>query len=139
MFTFYSLTNAIIYSFIFLPLSSLSSFTVFTYIYNYVSLSMYTNIPYLYLKRSFSRKVSCRLAVMEKAKSGNSTNADTKNSEKRTEMRTQRVVPRRFEVIQEKTDIDKRADDFIKNFKNQLAMQRAESLKRYHEMINRGT
>nr|GEX81399.1 hypothetical protein CTI12_AA086460 [Tanacetum cinerariifolium] len=71
---------------------------------------------------------------MEKAKSGSSVNADMKNSEKKT-----RRVPRKFEVVQEKTDIDKRADDFIKNFKNQLKIQRAESLKRFHEMINRGT
>ncbi|KAI3523488.1 hypothetical protein L1887_01658 [Cichorium endivia] len=50
-----------------------------------------------------------------------------------------RRLPKRFEVIEERTDIDKRADDFIKNFRNQLKIQRVESLKRFNEMINRST
>ncbi|KAL4591344.1 hypothetical protein LXL04_004302 [Taraxacum kok-saghyz] len=60
--------------------------------------------------------------------------SSSKNGEK-----IARRVPRRFEVIEEKTDIDKKADDFIKNFRNRLKIQRAESLERFHEMINRGT
>ncbi|KVH90849.1 Protein of unknown function DUF761, plant [Cynara cardunculus var. scolymus] len=49
---------------------------------------------------------------------------------------TQRVL-RRFEVIEERTDVNKKADDFIKNFRDQLKIQRAESLKRFYEMISR--
>ncbi|KAL7594572.1 hypothetical protein Lser_V15G29276 [Lactuca serriola] len=66
--------------------------------------------------------------------SQSSRNIDIKNGEKMTER-----IPRRFEVTEDRSDIDKRADDFIKNFRNQLKIQRVESLKRFHEMINRGT
>ncbi|KAD4384212.1 hypothetical protein E3N88_24380 [Mikania micrantha] len=61
-----------------------------------------------------------------------SKKVEMKNSEKMT-----RRIPRRFEMIEERTDIDKRAADFIKNFRNQLRIERAESLKRFHEMLNR--
>ena len=35
-------------------------------------------------------------------------------------------------------DINDQAEAFIKNFRNQLKVQREESLKRFHEMIARG-
>ncbi|KAJ9555397.1 hypothetical protein OSB04_010011 [Centaurea solstitialis] len=56
-------------------------------------------------------------------------------SSRKAEMKQR--VPKRFEVVEERIDIDKKADDFIKNFRNQLKIQRAESIKRFHEMINR--
>lgn len=43
-----------------------------------------------------------------------------------------------FTVGDDNQDIDKMADDFIKNFRKQLRLQREESLKRYREMMNRG-
>lgn len=36
-------------------------------------------------------------------------------------------------------DIDKMAEDFINKFRNQLKIQREDSLKRFREMIARGT
>lgn len=36
-------------------------------------------------------------------------------------------------------DVNKSADDFIKNFRKQLKFEREESLKRFQEMLNRGT
>ncbi|CAL5354242.1 unnamed protein product [Camellia sinensis] len=36
-------------------------------------------------------------------------------------------------------DINQLAEDFIKNFRNQLKIQREDSLKRFKEMIARGT
>lgn len=35
-------------------------------------------------------------------------------------------------------DVDKLADDFISKFRNQLKIERQDSLKRYREMIARG-
>jgi len=35
-------------------------------------------------------------------------------------------------------DINEKADAFIKNFRNQLKIQRQDSLKRFQEMISRG-
>lgn len=51
----------------------------------------------------------------------------------------ERKGTRQFIVGDIEQDIDKMADDFINNFRKQLRLQREESLKRYSEMINRGT
>lgn len=36
-------------------------------------------------------------------------------------------------------DVNKMADEFINNFRKQLRFEREESLKRYHQMLARGT
>lgn len=46
---------------------------------------------------------------------------------------------KRLIIEEEKGDINALADAFIKNFRNQLRIQRQESFKRFHEMIARGT
>lgn len=71
---------------------------------------------------------------MEKKANESSRKAEMKNGEKTTKR-----IPPGFEMVEERSDIDKKADDFIKNFRNQLKIQRAESLKRFYEMLNRGT
>ncbi|KVH90847.1 Protein of unknown function DUF761, plant [Cynara cardunculus var. scolymus] len=65
------------------------------------------------------------------------TGGSVAGSSRKTEMKQR--VPRRFEVVEDRVDIDKQADDFIKNFRNQLKIQRADSIKRFNEMISRGT
>ena len=41
-------------------------------------------------------------------------------------------------IIEDEGDINELADAFIKNFRNQLKIQREESFKRFQEMIGRG-
>lgn len=50
--------------------------------------------------------------------------------------RKEAVSKRSTELVDD--DINDQAEAFIKNFRNQLKMQREESLKRFHEMIARG-
>ncbi|KAJ0084597.1 hypothetical protein Patl1_29950 [Pistacia atlantica] len=54
-----------------------------------------------------------------------------KSHTKRTESKTSQVIVEDHE----KEDINAQADAFIKNFRNQLRIQRDESFKRYQEMI----
>ncbi|KAM7523174.1 hypothetical protein LguiA_013076 [Lonicera macranthoides] len=50
-----------------------------------------------------------------------------------------RTVRPRFIEDAERDDINKQAEDFIKSFRNQLKIQREESLKRFKETIHGGT
>ncbi|EEF30318.1 conserved hypothetical protein [Ricinus communis] len=61
-------------------------------------------------------------------------NMDGKSDEKKkTRMRRRKLM-----MTMEDDDINERADAFIKNFHNQLRIQREESFKRFQEMISRG-
>ncbi|GFZ20774.1 hypothetical protein Acr_28g0014790 [Actinidia rufa] len=59
-------------------------------------------------------------------------------SEKKNEGERKSRV-RRMAMEDEREDINKLADNFIKSFRNQLKIQREESFKRFREMIARGT
>ncbi|TXG73085.1 hypothetical protein EZV62_001664 [Acer yangbiense] len=60
------------------------------------------------------------------------------NDMKSTTTKSKAVMTRRLLVDEDKGDINERADAFIKNFHNQLWIQREESIKRCPEMISRG-
>ncbi|PON65194.1 hypothetical protein PanWU01x14_119000 [Parasponia andersonii] len=47
-------------------------------------------------------------------------------------------VVSRWQSVRDEEDVDDLAEAFIKNFRNQLKIQREESMKRFHEMIGRG-
>ncbi|KAK2999742.1 hypothetical protein RJ639_024672 [Escallonia herrerae] len=68
-----------------------------------------------------------------------SSNGSYREVDMKNEGYTKRTTARRFAVEDEGVDINKRADSFIKKFRNQLKIQREESFKRFHEMIGRGT
>lgn len=51
---------------------------------------------------------------------------------------TRKEVVSRRQIIQDEEDVSDLAEAFTKNFRNQLKIQREESLKRFHEMIGRG-
>ncbi|KAJ7980556.1 DUF761 domain protein [Quillaja saponaria] len=59
------------------------------------------------------------------------------NKKDNTDARKQ-MVSKRTTGEDDREDINQMADAFIKNFRNQLKMQREESLKRFHDMINQG-
>ncbi|KAK3030104.1 hypothetical protein RJ639_038853 [Escallonia herrerae] len=71
------------------------------------------------------------------------TKVSSSGSHRKVDMKsegdTKRTTARRFAVEDERVDINKQADSFIKKFRNQLKIQREESFKRFHEMIGRGT
>ncbi|KDP26935.1 hypothetical protein JCGZ_21028 [Jatropha curcas] len=72
---------------------------------------------------------------MENQKYGSrKQNEHEKESGRKRETRT----GNRWIVEDDKGDINELADAFIKNFRDQLKIQRAESLKRFQEMISRG-
>ncbi|KAK7369085.1 hypothetical protein VNO80_11119 [Phaseolus coccineus] len=48
------------------------------------------------------------------------------------------LMSRQIVMENEKEDINKMADAFINNFRKQLKIERANSLRRFHDMINRG-
>lgn len=48
------------------------------------------------------------------------------------------MVSRQKIELDDRDNINELADAFIKNFRNQLKMQREESLKRFQEMLARG-
>lgn len=52
--------------------------------------------------------------------------------------RKQTVSTQRIVHGDDRDDINELADAFIKNFRNQLKIQREQSLKRFYEMIGRG-
>ncbi|KAM7523173.1 hypothetical protein LguiA_013075 [Lonicera macranthoides] len=62
-----------------------------------------------------------------------------KNGMKNEGAKKQRAVRSRFIEEGERSDINKQAEDFIKKFRNELKIQREESLKRFKEMLDRGT
>ncbi|KAF8041097.1 hypothetical protein BT93_B3118 [Corymbia citriodora subsp. variegata] len=66
-----------------------------------------------------------------------STRVNQRVSEKGRENNETRVTRKRLDV-DANADIDELADAFIKNFRNQLRIQREESFKRFYEMISRG-
>ncbi|KAI6685585.1 hypothetical protein NL676_031498 [Syzygium grande] len=66
-----------------------------------------------------------------------STRVNRGASEKGRENDETRVTRKRLDV-DAKADINELADAFIRNFRNQLRIQREESLKRFQEMISRG-
>ncbi|PON42962.1 hypothetical protein TorRG33x02_334710 [Trema orientale] len=47
-------------------------------------------------------------------------------------------VTSRRQSVRDEEDVNDLAEAFIKNFRNQLKIQREESMKRFHEMIGRG-
>uniref|UniRef100_A0A6V7QSJ3 DUF4408 domain-containing protein n=1 Tax=Ananas comosus var. bracteatus TaxID=296719 RepID=A0A6V7QSJ3_ANACO len=51
----------------------------------------------------------------------------------------ERVVRRRAAVEEEEEEVNARADDFINRFRQQLKLQRLNSLLNYKEMLNRGS
>ncbi|KAF4363129.1 hypothetical protein F8388_009782 [Cannabis sativa] len=55
---------------------------------------------------------------------------------KNKEILSKRVKPILFRE-EEEDDVNTLAEAFIKNFRNQLKIQREESFKRFHEMIGR--
>lgn len=59
-------------------------------------------------------------------------------NDKKSDTRRNEWMTRRLPVEDGKGDINELADAFIKNFHNQLRIQREESLKRFQEMIARG-
>ncbi|CAK7339144.1 unnamed protein product [Dovyalis caffra] len=69
----------------------------------------------------------------EAAKHDGPINFDDKESDERRKTR----VRNRF-VEESKEEVNEKADAFIKNFRNQLKIQREDSLKRFQEMISRG-
>lgn len=48
------------------------------------------------------------------------------------------MVNRQLRGVEDDGDINELADAFIKNFRNQLKIQREESFKRFQEMVARG-
>ncbi|EXB87352.1 hypothetical protein L484_016698 [Morus notabilis] len=58
------------------------------------------------------------------------------NNKVKETARKEAVSKRSTELVDD--DINDQAEAFIKNFRNQLKIQREESLKRFHEMIARG-
>ncbi|EOY32342.1 Uncharacterized protein TCM_040163 [Theobroma cacao] len=58
--------------------------------------------------------------------------------DKNTNTNKKERMSRRLIVEEERGDVNELADAFIKNFRNQLKIQREESFKCFQEMINRG-
>ncbi|KAJ8448834.1 hypothetical protein Cgig2_011455 [Carnegiea gigantea] len=56
-----------------------------------------------------------------------------------TETTTETFIEERENAVGNDSEVDARADDFINRFREQLKMQRLESIVRYKEMISRGT
>ncbi|KAI4373708.1 hypothetical protein MLD38_011801 [Melastoma candidum] len=65
-----------------------------------------------------------------------SQNEKTGDSAKEVRKR-ERAIRRRFE-FEDREDVNRQADAFISNFRNQLRIQREDSIKQFHEMIARG-
>lgn len=72
---------------------------------------------------------------MEHDQGGFSLDSSRKTVVKNDEERT---TNRQFNMLEEKKDVNKLAEDFIKNFRKQLKLQREESFKRFQQMIYRG-
>lgn len=51
----------------------------------------------------------------------------------------ERKVVKTVAFSKEDEEVDAKADDFINKFKQQLKLQRLDSLLRYRDMLNRGT
>ncbi|KAK3443507.1 hypothetical protein EUGRSUZ_B03622 [Eucalyptus grandis] len=66
-----------------------------------------------------------------------SARVNRRASEKGRENDETRVTRKRLDM-DANADINELADAFIRNFRNQLRIQREESLKRFQEMISRG-
>ncbi|KAI3414731.1 uncharacterized protein J3R85_015904 [Psidium guajava] len=66
-----------------------------------------------------------------------STGANSRTSEKGRENGKTRMTMKRLDA-DANADINELADAFIRNFRNQLRIQREESFKRFQEMISRG-
>ncbi|KAG2675184.1 hypothetical protein I3760_13G172800 [Carya illinoinensis] len=58
------------------------------------------------------------------------------NKDKHNNARKQ--VMKRQIIMDDERDINQLADSFIKNFRNQLKIQREESFKRFQELLSRG-
>ncbi|KAK0605421.1 hypothetical protein LWI29_026589 [Acer saccharum] len=65
-------------------------------------------------------------------------NASNEKNDKKSDTKRKERMVRRLPVEDGKGDINELADAFIKNFRNQLRIQREESFKRFQEMIARG-
>lgn len=59
-------------------------------------------------------------------------------NDKKSNAKRKLWIQKRSIMDDEREDINERADAFIKNFRNQLKIQRAESFKRFQDMISRG-
>ncbi|KAF3444420.1 hypothetical protein FNV43_RR14112 [Rhamnella rubrinervis] len=77
---------------------------------------------------------------MDNSKESSTPAADSRRMQhkEKENVRKQTVSRQRIVHDDDRDDINKLADAFIKNFRNQLKLQREESLKRFHEMIARG-
>lgn len=73
---------------------------------------------------------------MNRTQEGLSRGSSRTNAVKNVEEK--RTTTRKFMMLNEKNDVNKLAEDFIKNFQKQLQLQRDESFKHFQEMINRG-
>ncbi|OMO80976.1 hypothetical protein CCACVL1_12679 [Corchorus capsularis] len=63
---------------------------------------------------------------------------NNERKDKKANTKKNERMSRRLAVEDDMGDINEMADAFIKNFRNQLKIQREESFKRFQEMINRG-
>lgn len=77
---------------------------------------------------------------MDNSKESSTSASDSRRTQykEKEHARKQTVSRQRIVHDDDKDDINELADAFIKNFRNQLKIQRVESLKRFHEMIARG-
>lgn len=76
---------------------------------------------------------------MEHHREAASSNGQKMTDKESDAQRRQRMRRRVIVEDEKKGDINELAEAFIKNFRNQLKMQRDDSFKRFQEMIARGT
>lgn len=79
------------------------------------------------------------VTVMDSRAEVSSNGSGKKNGMKNEGAKKQMTVRSQFTEEGEGSDINKQAEDFIKNFRNELKIQRVESLKHFKEMLDRGT
>lgn len=75
---------------------------------------------------------------MDNSKEASTSGSGNRRMHNENENVSKQAVSRQRIVQDDRDDINQLADAFIKNFRNQLKIQREESLKRFQEMLARG-
>lgn len=75
---------------------------------------------------------------MDNSKEASTSGSVNRRMHNENENVRKQAVSRQRIVQDDRDDINQLADAFIKNFRNQLKIQREESLKRFQEMLARG-
>ncbi|GMY16087.1 hypothetical protein FCV25MIE_11326 [Fagus crenata] len=106
-----------------------------TYVYRFVFIRHILSLKKSNIKKPIlDYNLSGKAAAMDHQREASINGSQGMNKEKD---KTKQMVGRRI-IVEDERDINDLADAFIKNFRNQLKIQREESFKRFQETIARG-